>query len=119
MSTLYVDQILALDKVSLPDNLLNITAFAVVEYNGQSNTVNYSKNVSSITKNTNGAHYVNFIKKPVRDTYAAFASFDAVIGSPYSIQVDNKSFDRFRINTLEQNVSRDAPTVNGVVFGGD
>ena len=74
MSTLYVDQILALDQVNLPDNLKNITASTVLSYNAISQVILYAKNISSVTKLSTGSIRANRIKPAKTTAYAAVCS---------------------------------------------
>ncbi|MYM61633.1 hypothetical protein GTG28_20745 [Vibrio sp. OCN044] len=123
MSKLRTDLILAADgdpetPVRIP-SLEKRMAFAIAEYNGQSTKLNYSYNISTITYLSGGAHHLKFISKPVRDTYAATVTIDAIQGLPYGVQVDQKSLDGFRVETYDSGANRGVPTVNAVVHGGD
>ncbi|MYM61634.1 hypothetical protein GTG28_20750 [Vibrio sp. OCN044] len=118
MSTLYVDQILALNKESLPENLKNVVGFAWANWSSATIGIDNTFNVSSIVRSSEGDSRIHFIKKPTKP-YVAVSNANRD-SSTLSSQVNSKTSDYVQVVTFYANtgVRFDCNSINLICMGG-
>lgn len=117
MSTLKVRNIESPDG-GVADNLKTITAFAWVNFNGVTNTINDSHNVLGVTDNGTGDYDINFDNAANDANYSAFADNSAASSTGSSNTLSGHTTTSVRVRTYGISGGAEDPNIVSVLVVG-